>query len=131
MTDTIRLFDSTPAAPTSTAVEMFDPPMCCPTGVCGPALDQTLLDVSDMILALQAEGVAVSRYQMTSQPQAFLSNAAVMQLMRERELAALPRDPRRHPGGASRRAGIVRRRRSLLTAAGARACLRDPGAGGG
>lgn len=90
MTDTIRLFDSTPAAPTSTAVEMFDPPMCCPTGVCGPALDQTLLDVSDMILALQAEGVAVSRYQMTSQPQAFLSNAAVMQLMRERELAALP-----------------------------------------
>lgn len=90
MSESIHLFDSAPAAPTPAAVELFDPPMCCPTGVCGPALDQTLLDVNDMILALKAEGVTVSRYQMTSHPQAFLSNNAVMQLMRERELDALP-----------------------------------------
>ena len=36
-------------------IEIFDPPMCCPTGLCGPTLDQTLLDVSEMILALQSE----------------------------------------------------------------------------
>ena len=41
-------------------VEIFDPPMCCPTGLCGPTLDQTLLDVNEMILRLQAEGVRVN-----------------------------------------------------------------------
>ncbi len=78
-----------PAAGT-VAVEIFDPPMCCPTGLCGPTLDQTLLDVSEMILALQAEGLGVERYQMTSAPHAFLGNAEVMRLVREQQMAALP-----------------------------------------
>jgi hypothetical protein len=72
------------------AVELFDPPMCCPTGLCGPALDQTLLDVSEMILALQAEGLAVERYQMTSHPHRFMDNNEVMRLVREQQMAALP-----------------------------------------
>jgi len=81
----------TALTPTSTpTVELFDPPMCCPTGLCGPTLDQTLLDVNEMILALQAQGVRVGRYQMTSHPQAFLDNAEVMRLVRERQMAALP-----------------------------------------
>jgi hypothetical protein len=71
-------------------VQIFDPPMCCPTGLCGPTLDQTLLDVNEMILALQAEGIGVARYQMTSQPNAFLANPDVMRLVREKQMAALP-----------------------------------------
>lgn len=71
-------------------VEIFDPPMCCPTGLCGPTLDQTLLDVSEMIVDLQNEGIQVERYQMTSDPQAFLSNPEVMRLVREKQMAALP-----------------------------------------
>ena len=71
-------------------VELFDPPMCCPTGLCGPTLDQTLLDVNEMVQALTPEGISVARYQMTSQPQAFLNNAEVIRLVREREMAALP-----------------------------------------
>ena len=70
-------------------VEIFDPPMCCPTGVCGPTLDQTLLDVNEMILSLRAAGVSVERYQMTD-PAAFLNNAEVMRLVREQQIAALP-----------------------------------------
>ncbi len=90
MTDTITMFDVTPTYPQTATIEFFDPPMCCPTGLCGPTLDQTLLDVNEMILALQAEGLAVARYQMTSQPQAFTSNADVMRLVREKQMAALP-----------------------------------------
>ncbi len=90
MTDTLTLFDAPPTHTSTVVVELFDPPMCCPTGLCGPTLDQTLLDVNEMILALQAEGLAVARYQMTSQPQAFTSNADVMRLVREKQMAALP-----------------------------------------
>lgn len=71
-------------------VEIFDPPMCCPTGLCGPTLDQTLLDVGEMIAGLQRGGYVVERYQMTSHPQAFLNNADVMRLVREKQMAALP-----------------------------------------
>ena len=90
MTETMTLFDAPPTHTSTAAVELFDPPMCCPTGLCGPTLDQTLLDVNEMILTLQAEGLAVARYQMTGQPQAFLSNPDVMRLVREKQMAALP-----------------------------------------
>ena len=74
----------------TTILEVFDPPLCCPTGLCGPTLDQTLLDVNEALLALKARGVRVERYQMASSPQAFLSNAEVMRLVREQQMAALP-----------------------------------------
>lgn len=90
MTEPISLFDPASGRALSAVVEIFDPPMCCPTGLCGPALDQTLLDVSEMLLALQTAGVRVERYQMTSNPNAFLNNPDVMRLVRERQMAALP-----------------------------------------
>jgi len=78
---------STSVAPAD--VELFDPPMCCPTGLCGSALDQTLLDVNEMIMSLQREKLRVERYQMTSNPNAFLGNGEVMKLVREKQMAAL------------------------------------------
>ena len=97
MSDTITMtanFTPVPfaAAPTAgtAAVEFFAPPMCCPTGLCGPTLDQTLLDVTEMILTLQSAGLAVERYQMASAPNAFLANPDVMRLVREQQMAALP-----------------------------------------
>ena len=92
--DTISFFDDVAADTTHPAqpvlVEVFDPPMCCSTGLCGPTVDQTLLTVSEMLMALQAEGVGVERYQMTSHPQKFIQNPAVMQLVRAQQMAALP-----------------------------------------
>jgi hypothetical protein len=96
MTDTIS-FDASALSPATfnaeaatPSVELFDPPMCCPTGLCGPTLDQTLLDVSDMIRTLQAGGHQVERYQMTSHPYKFINNPDVMRLVREKQMAALP-----------------------------------------
>ncbi len=91
MSESITLIEPSPTAQIGTArVEIFDPPLCCPSGVCGPTVDQTLLDVNEMILALKAEGVGVERHQMASHPAAFLNNAEVMHLVRERQMDALP-----------------------------------------
>ena len=92
MRDTISLFDSQPTVvPTETVViELFDPPLCCPTGLCGPTLDQVLLDVNEMIWTLQNEGVSIERYQMTSHPHKFMNNDEVMRLVREKQMDALP-----------------------------------------
>ena len=91
MSESITLIEPTPTAQASVArVEIFDLPLCCPSGVCGPTVDQTLLDVNEMILALKREGIRVERYQMAGNPAAFLNNAEVMCLVRERQMAALP-----------------------------------------
>ena len=43
-----------------------------------------------MIFALQSKGFVVKRYQMASDPNAFLNNEAVMRLVREHQMSALP-----------------------------------------
>ena len=91
MSEPITLSNSATAVPTIGArVEIFDPPMCCPTGVCGPTIDPALLDVNEMILTLQGENVPVARYQMASHAQAFVNNREVFRLLREKQLTALP-----------------------------------------
>ena len=90
MSNVIPLLNTLPASIAPSDVEFFDPPMCCPTGLCGPTLDQTLLDVNEMILSLQKENLRVERYQMASNPNAFLGNAEVMKLVREKQMEALP-----------------------------------------
>ena len=79
-----------PAASRDARVEIFDPPMCCSTGVCGPTIDPELLDVNEMILTLQGEGIPIARYQMASHAQAFVSHREVFRLVREQQLSALP-----------------------------------------
>ncbi len=90
MSDVIPLRNSLPTSIAPVDVELFDPPMCCPTGLCGPTLDQSLLDVNEMILSLQRDNLRVERYQMASNPNAFLANAEVMKLIREKQMDALP-----------------------------------------
>jgi hypothetical protein len=71
-------------------IEIYDPPMCCPTGLCGPTIDQDLLDVSEMVHQLQTQGLRVERYQITTHPGKFTENPQVMGLIREKQMAALP-----------------------------------------
>lgn len=90
MSNVIPVLNTLPTSIAPADVEFFDPPMCCPTGLCGPTLDQTLLDVNQMILSLQSEHLRVERYQMASNPNAFLSNPEVMRLVREKQMDSLP-----------------------------------------
>jgi hypothetical protein len=77
-------------AETVATVEIFEPPMCCPTGLCGPVQDQTLLDLLETVRSLESNGVKVARYQPGSNPSAFTGNGDVMAAVRARNTAALP-----------------------------------------
>ncbi len=90
MSDSIGLGCKPPTMLQTAALEIFDPPMCCPTGMCGPTIDPVLLDVNEMIITLQGEGTTVARYQMSTHAQAFAKNSEVLKLIREKQLAALP-----------------------------------------
>ncbi len=73
-----------------TKLEVFDPPMCCSTGVCGPNVDPQLVRFSADFHWLAAQGVDVERYNLSQQPQAFLSNASVKAAINQGGPACLP-----------------------------------------
>ncbi|TCL66592.1 arsenical resistance operon trans-acting repressor ArsD [Hydrogenispora ethanolica] len=62
---------------------IFDPAMCCATGVCGPSIDPELLRVSTVINNLTKNGIAVERHNLTNNPQIFVENQTVNQLLKE------------------------------------------------
>ena len=67
-------------------VEIFDPPMCCPTGVCGPALDPALLDIYGAVLKIRTEydgRAVVERYVLGQQPARFMQEPEVIRRLKE------------------------------------------------
>ena len=58
-------------------LEVFDRPMCCATGVCGPQVDPVLPRFAADLQWLASLGVRVERYSLSQQPGAFANNAVV------------------------------------------------------
>ncbi len=58
-------------------MEIYDPPMCCTTGVCGTDVDPRLAQLAGDLAWLKRQGVSVERYNLAQQPAAFASNPAV------------------------------------------------------
>lgn len=76
-----------------TTIEIFDPPMCCPSGLCGPSIDPALLDINEAILKLKKEyggKVAIERYLLTQQGPKFMQNPNVLSLLKSRGVEVLP-----------------------------------------
>jgi arsenite methyltransferase len=60
-----------------TIVEVFEPALCCATGVCGEDLDQGLVTFSADMDFVRSQGGNVRRYNLASEPLAFAENEAV------------------------------------------------------
>ena len=71
-------------------IEIYEPSLCCPTGVCGPAPDPELAALQDTVLKLKKEGVEVERIAINQQPQRFMSNPVVAEYLRKEGNEALP-----------------------------------------
>jgi hypothetical protein len=69
---------------------IYDPAMCCSTGVCGPSVDSELLRVSAVIENLKKSGVEVVRHNLSSEPQAFMRSEAVSNALNKDGADALP-----------------------------------------
>ncbi|MDR3702931.1 MAG: arsenite efflux transporter metallochaperone ArsD [Candidatus Sulfopaludibacter sp.] len=73
-----------------TRVEVFDPPLCCSTGVCGPNVDPVLLRFAADLHWLANQRIAVERYNLAQQPQAFAANEIVKAALTEHGNLCLP-----------------------------------------
>lgn len=71
-------------------IQVYDPALCCSTGVCGVDVDQTLVSFAADIDWAKARGAAIERFNLAQQPMAFAGNAAVKAYLERAGADALP-----------------------------------------
>jgi hypothetical protein len=73
-----------------TTIQVFDPPMCCSTGVCGPSVDPALATFAADLGWIADQGVRVERHNLSQEPKAFADSDLVRELLAKRGDEALP-----------------------------------------
>lgn len=71
-------------------IQVFDKPMCCSTGVCGPKVDPVLPRFAADLAWLKSQGHQVERFNLAQQPAAFVQNSEVQQLLATQGTECLP-----------------------------------------
>lgn len=72
------------------ALAVYDPPMCCSTGLCGNDIDPALVSFAALLTQMSQKGVKVERYNLGQQPMAFVQNPAVKALLDKEGVSVLP-----------------------------------------
>lgn len=71
-------------------MKIYEPAMCCSTGLCGVGVDPELLRISTVLNNLNKIGVAVERYNLSNNPQAFIDNKEVNNFINTKGVDELP-----------------------------------------
>lgn len=58
-------------------MKIFEPAMCCETGLCGVGVDPELLRISAVLNTLKNKGIVVSRYNLNHAPMEFVDHKAI------------------------------------------------------
>lgn len=69
---------------------IYDPAMCCSTGVCGAEVDPALVRFAADLDWLTKQGASVRRYNLAQEPDAFAREELVRQALQQEGEGALP-----------------------------------------
>lgn len=69
---------------------IYEPAMCCSTGLCGVSVDPELLRISTVLNNLKKNGILVERYNLTNAPQEFIKNKEVNEFINKNGVEELP-----------------------------------------
>ena len=71
-------------------LEIYDPALCCSSGVCGPSPDAALAAFAGALETIKAAGISVSRYNLAQQPLSFAQKPEVKAVLEKEGDSALP-----------------------------------------
>ena len=71
-------------------IRIYDPAMCCSTGVCGVSVDPELLRMSSLVEKLDKKGIDIKRFNLNSAPQEFIENKKVNEILNQKGEDVLP-----------------------------------------
>lgn len=64
-------------------MKIYEPAMCCPTGLCGVGVDPELLRVSAALNTLKQRGVEVQRFNLSNAPAEFVKSKVVTEYLQK------------------------------------------------
>ena len=71
-------------------LQVYDPPMCCSTGICGPDVNPELINFAGTLDWLKKQGIVVERFNPSTNPGAFYDNKAVNDALKQHGNECLP-----------------------------------------
>lgn len=71
-------------------IDIYDPAMCCSSGMCGPSIDPVLVKMNEAVLALKKQGIEVERFNLAQQTKEFLANKTIEELLHKNGKKVLP-----------------------------------------
>lgn len=71
-------------------MQIFEPAMCCSTGLCGVGVDPELLRISTILNTLEKNGIKVERFNLSNTPQVFVTNKVVNNYINNKGVDGLP-----------------------------------------
>ena len=71
-------------------IQIFDPALCCSSGVCGVEVDQALVSLAADVAWAQQNGAQIERFNLAQQPMVFAETAAVKSMLERSGEGALP-----------------------------------------
>jgi hypothetical protein len=71
-------------------IHVFDPALCCSSGVCGTEVDQALVTFAADVDWARQQGAAIERFNLAQQPGAFATNTTVLKLLERSGQEVLP-----------------------------------------
>ncbi len=71
-------------------IKIFEPAMCCPTGLCGVGVDPELLRISTVLDTLKKQGTAIDRFNLNSAPAEFITDQTINTYINEKGPEGLP-----------------------------------------
>jgi len=70
--------------------KVFEPAMCCSSGLCGPSVDEDVVAFNQTIERIKSEGHEIERFMITQDSAEFQKEDAITAILKEEQLEALP-----------------------------------------
>lgn len=72
------------------SIQVYDPALCCSTGVCGTEVDSVLVTFAADVNWAKKQGINIDRFNLSQQPMAFAQNEIVKKFLECSGVDSLP-----------------------------------------
>lgn len=71
-------------------VKIYDPALCCPTGLCGVNIDPELMRIAVVIESLKKKGILIERFNLRDNPQVYVDTKVVNDFIQKESIDNFP-----------------------------------------
>lgn len=71
-------------------IKIYDPALCCPTGLCGVNIDPELMRIAVLVETFKRKGIIIERYNLRDHPQVYIDAKKVNEYLMKEGVECLP-----------------------------------------